>query len=218
MPDRAASWVTAATPVACLVYDLDAMRIALWSLLVLAAMFQAAIADVRFSGSVHGTTRVYNHSPGDEDRHGGFGPGIGIDVLGVHPPTQMAYGVHVGWTTWDENDHNMDAHERYQVLQLHGFIEKRFSAGAIGAGLGFDLQNQRAYDVEGNYSYSNRHTMIGLDVQLVLDVLKTRSGTMGVVAGFAVFPLIDVAEILSGGEADVGWRGVTGSLGISFTL
>lgn len=130
----------------------------------------------------------------------------------------MAYGVHLGWTTWDEDDNNMDAHERYQLLQLHGFIEKRFSAGAIGAGLGFDLANERAYDVDGSYSYSNWHTMIGLDVQLVIDVVKTRSGKLGVVAGFGVFPLIDISGLLSGGEAELGWRGVTGSLGVSYTL
>ena len=45
----------------------------------------------------------------------------------------------------------------------------------------------RRFDVDGNYSYSNRHTMIGLDVQLVIDLMKTRSGTLGVVVGFGVF-------------------------------
>ncbi|MEO7091618.1 MAG: hypothetical protein ABI175_00115 [Polyangiales bacterium] len=176
-----------------------------------------ATAEVRVAASVHGSKRSYMSSLGD-DPHQGFGPGLAVDFLTMRPHTDVAWGVHLAWHTWDEDSHNQSAHERYQLLQLHGYAEYRFSRGAVGVGAGIDEVFQRAYDVNGDYSYSNRHFAFGLDVKLALDVMQLRSGTLGLVIGFDLFPLIDVTEILSNGESDINWRLVSGSIGVSYRL
>ena len=183
--------------------------------LLLAAGFGTSTADVRVAASVQASNRSYLHAVGD-DPHKGVGPGLAVDFLTRRPGSDVAFGVHLAWTTWDEDSHNRDAHERYQLLQLHGYAEYRFSRGAVGVGAGFDVVNQRAYDVEGSYSYSNRDVMFGIDAQLALDVMPLASGTLGAVIGFGLFPLIDVTEALSNGEADLGWRGITGSIGAAY--
>ena len=101
--------------------------------LLLAAGFGTSTADVRVAASVQASNRSYLHAVGD-DPHKGVGPGLAVDFLTRRPGSDVAFGVHLAWTTWDEDSHNRDAHERYQLLQLHGYAEYRFSRGAVGVG------------------------------------------------------------------------------------
>jgi hypothetical protein len=186
-----------------------------WSLLVVAALCQAAAADFRVAGAVHGTVRSYDYPTGGPSSRHGFGPGLAFDLLTRASPSGVAFGAHLGWNIYNQDEDNLAAHAWYQLFQFHMFVEKRFSGGAIGFGGGVDFVHERHYSIDGNYSYSNKHMMIAINAQLVIDVLNTRSGTLGVVAGIGLYPLIDLIGILSG-EPDVEWRSITGSLGASY--
>jgi hypothetical protein len=178
--------------------------------LVLAAS-PLAHAELRAALSLHGTLRTYDHSLGDDD-HDGLGPGVSVQLLRAH--LTYAHGLYAGWHTYRE-DRDGDAYTRFHVFQAHYFIEHKFDAGALGAGLGLDFVRQRHYSTDGAFSYSDGDTLLSLNVQLALDIVTLERGDkLGFVAGFGIFPLVDVLEVISGGEADVNWRGVTASAGL----
>jgi hypothetical protein len=164
-------------------------------------------------GSVHGTLRTYDNSFGDPDPHHGLGPGLSFDAVQSHHT--VAQGIHLGWHLYDEDHNNGQAYTRLQVVQVHYYVEREWDGGAAGFGIGLDEVFQANYSIDGAYSYSNRDTMIGVNAQLALDVLTLRDDSrLGVLVGVGVFPLIDVLPLLTGGDADVGWRGITASLGV----
>jgi hypothetical protein len=172
-----------------------------------------AHAEIRGTLSLHGTLRTYDHSFGESEDNAGFGPGLGVQLLRAHP--DYAHGLFVAWHTYREDGSSGDAYSRFHVFQLHYFIERRFSAGALGAGIGLDQARASNYSTDGAYSYSDRDTMIALDVQLAIDVITfDRGDKLGFVTGLGVFPLLDVLPLLTNGEVDVGWRGITASAGV----
>jgi hypothetical protein len=182
----------------------------LW--LVLLAVPGLARAEVRIGASLHGTARTYHNSVSDES-HRGLGPGLSLDLM--QSPRNVGHGFHFGLFGYDEDHNNEQAHSRIGVMQLHYYLEHAFQGGAVGAGIGFDHVSRRHYDVTGAYSYTDSDTFVAMNVQLALDVHTTANGSkLGVVAGFAVFPLVDVVGIISGGEGGVNWRGVSASLGL----
>lgn len=181
-------------------------------LLLLCSVPGLASAEVRIGASVHGSARTYQNSVSDDSHHG-LGPGLSIDLM--QSPRNVGHGFHFGLFGYDEDHNNEQAHSRITVMQLHYYIEHAFEGGAVGAGLGLDEVWRRHYDVTGAHSYTDSNTMVSMNVQLALNLHTTGNGSkLGVLAGFAVFPLVDVLEIVSGGEADVGWRGVSASLGL----
>jgi hypothetical protein len=177
-------------------------------LCLLLATSGAARAEVRGTLSLHGTARTYNHSFGEPEDHDGFGPGLAVQLLRAHP--DYAHGLFVAWHTYREG-----TGARFQIVQAHYFIERRFEAGALGAGIGLDYAHARHYSSDGAYSYSDSDTMLAVNVQLAIDLVTFESGDkLGFVAGFGVFPLLDVLPVLTNGEVDVGWRAFTGSAGV----
>ncbi len=180
--------------------------------LLLLGVPRLARAEVRVGAAVHGTARTYQNSVSDEAHHG-FGPGVSLDIM--QSPRNVAHGFHFGLFGYDEDHNNEQAHSRVMAMQLHYYIEHAFQGGAVGAGIGLDEVWRRHFDVTGNYSYTDSNTLLSMNVQLALDLHTTANGSkLGLLAGFAVFPLVDVLGIVSGGEANVNWRGVSASLGV----
>ncbi|HSD86855.1 MAG TPA: hypothetical protein VLB44_05050 [Kofleriaceae bacterium] len=139
-----------------------------------------AVADVRMGASLHGTLRTYTSYGGDS--YSGFGPGLSLDAVQSH--RKFAQGIHVGWHTYDEDLNNAKAHTRFQVIQVHYYVERQFEGGSLGFGVGLDEALAKNYSTDGAYSYSDHDTLIGVNLQLALDVLTTAdSGRFGVLTG-----------------------------------
>lgn len=185
------------------------MRLVVLALCALGSVTGPAAADVRVAGSVHGTMRMYDNGFSES----GFGPGLSVVAEQSH--RKFAQGLYLGWHTYDEDLHNAQAHSRVQLVQVHYYVDRTFKEGALGFGIGLDEAFRANYSTDGAYSYSDRDTLLAINIQLALNVATLANGSrFGVATGFGIFPLIDVAPILTHGEVDVGWRGITGSLGV----
>lgn len=182
---------------------------------LVAALYSHVDADVRIGAVGHVTSQ--NFTNGLRRDESSLGVGLSVDWM-ADSGGFLTYGVRVGWRTWRvpvalqfANGEMDDGSERVNVFSTRFFVEKRWTNVALGGGIGLD--HSRNSD---RASPHDSHTMVASNLQLAVDVAHTTSGAVAVIAGVEMFPLIDILQLVSNGEADVGYRGLAATLGAAF--